>query len=731
MTTENEMTGEDEAADEKFFINPAGRHLLTIGRDLIQNQSAAILELVKNGFDADATVVDVSVVVGPYREGLEVIVFDDGHGMSRATVTDKWLVPSTQDKKDRRSSPNDRIMQGRKGVGRYAASMLGIDLLLETVDAEGEKTTVFLIWKDFEEAKFLSDVEVIVETESSSEPPSTKLTINGDDSNISHWNRTQIKKLNFELKKLISPVSQIIGSNSDDTFNIYLSYKNIEEGVPDKNKELVESYPVFDLFDYGISGVINEDGKAELIFINQKAKNTVTEKISYDLEFPTNCGTLQLDLRVYDREADAIGQLIQRGMKDSDGNYVGKLQARTILNENNGVGVYRNGFRIRPLGDPDFDWLKLNAQRVQNPSKKIGSNQVIGYVQIESEEKSHLEENSARDGLRENIHYESLKKITNDVLELLEGRRYIYRSKAGLGRKTLKIEKEFERLFSFDELKQAINLNLKKGGVSEDVRDDVLGLLTNEEVSKNKIAEGLKNTVAIYQGQATLGKIINVVLHEGRRPLNYFKNQIPNLTYWAEEFNENPEPEVLAELLPISKGLGLNAESFVNLFSRLDPLAAKQRTSKVVFDPKTIISGASDVFENELIENKISLEVLGLEGIKFLGWKQDFYIIFTNLIDNSVFWISNKKVKDRKITISIMNESDDLITIDYRDTGPGIENHLLESGVIFDPEFSTKPEGTGLGLAIAGEAAARNGLELQAFSSETGAYFRLESKNGK
>ena len=51
-------------------------------------------------------------------------------------------------------------------------------------------------------------------------------------------------------------------------------------------------------------------------------------------------------------------QLISRGLKDEKNNYVGKLQARDILNNYSGIGVYRNGFRIRPLGDPDFDWLK-------------------------------------------------------------------------------------------------------------------------------------------------------------------------------------------------------------------------------------------------------------------------------------------------------------------------------------------------------------------------------------
>ena len=74
------------------------------------------------------------------------------------------------------------------------------------------------------------------------------------------------------------------------------------------------------------------------------------------------------------------------------------------------------------------------------------------------------------------------------------------------------------------------------------------------------------------------------------------------------------------------------------------------------------------------------------------------------------------------------SESDEgkLKYIDYRDTGPGIDPHLIASEVIFEPQFTTKPEGSGLGLPIAGEAAARIGLELRALECDTGAWFRLQ-----
>ena len=128
-------------------IRPAGRHILTIGRDLIQNAHAAVLELVKNAYDADSPDVDIRFRISRDRKSHYISIIDHGHGMTRDDVINKWLVPSTSDKLIRRDSPSGRVMQGRKGVGRYAASVLGRDLLLETVTSEGERTEVYVEWE--------------------------------------------------------------------------------------------------------------------------------------------------------------------------------------------------------------------------------------------------------------------------------------------------------------------------------------------------------------------------------------------------------------------------------------------------------------------------------------------------------------------------------------------------------------------------------------------------------
>ena len=152
------------SSNEIQKIRPAGRHILTIGRDLIKDNQAAIIELVKNAYDADATKVDILFDISKNKDSMTIIVKDNGHGMSRDTVINKWLVPSTDDKLHRKTSPKGRILQGRKGVGRYAASVLGQDLLLKTIDENNNQTEIFLEWNSFEKAQFLDDIDILVAT---------------------------------------------------------------------------------------------------------------------------------------------------------------------------------------------------------------------------------------------------------------------------------------------------------------------------------------------------------------------------------------------------------------------------------------------------------------------------------------------------------------------------------------------------------------------------------------
>ena len=68
-------------------------------------------------------------------------------------------------------------------------------------------------------------------------------------------------------------------------------------------------------------------------------------------------------------------------------------------------------------------------------------------------------------------------------------------------------------------------------------------------------------------------------------------------------------------------------------------------------------------------------------------------IVFVNLISNAIQAMNNKG----EITIDVV-ETEDQISIQVRDTGPGIPDHLISK--IFDPLFTTRQIGTGLGLSL-------------------------------
>lgn len=731
-----------------FKIRPAGRHIITIGRDLIKDKYAAIVELVKNAYDADSSICTISLLpfsktvfengIESLISGIRVVIKDEGHGMSFETVTDKWMVPSTDDKLYRKLSPKKRIMQGKKGIGRYSASMIGDDLVLQTIDESGDLTTLYLIWKDFEDAKYLNDVDVLIENFKTNRPSGTEIIIVGDENHLNEWDAKQLRNLKSELKKLIPPVDEEIEKEDKDKFKITLELGDFPFEGYSNVKENIEPYPLFELFDYRISGTVSKDGVSKLKFENNRIKGAPVEELN-DFKISLNqdsnkdkqnfCGELKVDFRVFDRDPASIDGLIERGLKDPmTGEYVGRREARIILDTFNGVGVYRNGFRIRPLGDAGFDWLYLDNERVQNPSLRVGCDQVIGFIHIQSEDASGLVEKSARDGLKENAEYFGLREIAKQVLKELENRRFAYRQNVGLGRSNRNINEKIKALYNFKDLQDKINKELDVLGIEKPKREKINKLISDKEERSNKIADELKQVIALYQGQATVGKIVNVVLHEGRKPLGYFKNQIPLIYDWSKELEDSFSQELLDKIIDRLSVVEEQGQIFIKLFGKLDPLSAKKRDRKKDFNLYRVIENVIDVFHLELENLEIEVKVDCDINQTVYGWKEDFYIVLTNLVDNSIFWLQSNTDKSKAINFRAYEE-DELIVIEYRDSGPGIEKHLIENEIIFEPEFSNKTGGgTGLGLAIAGEAIARNGGDLKAIYSEEGAFFKIEVK---
>ena len=147
-------------------LRPRARILRTFGDELISSETVAVIELVKNAYDADATRVLVR-----FQEPLEIgqgriEVIDNGHGMSLETIQTTWMEPATLSRKrEPRSESRKRRVLGEKGIGRFAASRLA-DYLEVVTRRAGMTTEVRALfdWKQFDDAeKYLDQVEVLWE----------------------------------------------------------------------------------------------------------------------------------------------------------------------------------------------------------------------------------------------------------------------------------------------------------------------------------------------------------------------------------------------------------------------------------------------------------------------------------------------------------------------------------------------------------------------------------------
>lgn len=737
-------------SDIIYKIRPAARLIHTIGSDLIGDSYAALVELVKNSYDADATKVDI---VFKYTEiekenALIISIRDNGHGMNFDTVINKWLVPATNDKLKRKISKNGtRTLQGRKGIGRFAASILGQEMTLSTVDENGEKSETIIDWRIFKTDDYLENIEILVDKNETNEPSGTEIliiakdekygetilneegleeTVEKIDSKLSYWNRDTLEQLINELRKLISPFEESI----DDEFKINLSFENSPFPEIDENIK-IDTYPIIKFYDYRISGTISEKGNANLLFENNVNPEVVQkERISIALELSGNskyCGQITVDFRVYDREPEAIDNLINKGLINPvSKNLMGKRQAKMLLDEVYGVNIYKNFFRIRPYGNGGIDWIDLDKRRIQNPTQRISNNQIVGFVTIESEEKSGLEEKSARDGLKDNENFFGLKELVQKALFELEIRRLAYRIKSEKSRgKQNKVQDTINSLFSLAEVKTTIGKKLSEFKIDKKAIDEIDNILTEEEAKKTELKEEIEKTIAIYQGQATLGKIVNFILHEGRKPLQFFNSETRVMERYLKFYRATKDEEHLDELTKSINGFQINSKFISTLFKRISPLAKQKRDKKSDFSVVKVINESLDVFKSSVDDANIKVNVLGNEKIQIFGWSEDLYIALTNLIENSVYWLGISKSDTKEITIDV-SESPNAVIIDYKDTGPGLSDLEIESGAIFEPGYSKKIDGTGLGLAIAGEASDRLNGELLVRKSDTGINFQIE-----
>lgn len=127
-----------------------------IGKELITDDNVAILELVKNSYDAGAKKVEI-IFEDIKSDNPKIYIVDNGKGMSKLDIEKKWLFVGYSEKRDFKKlvgsgDKKDRSIAGEKGIGRFSCDRLGAKLMISTKTKEDENFNVLeLNWGDFEE----------------------------------------------------------------------------------------------------------------------------------------------------------------------------------------------------------------------------------------------------------------------------------------------------------------------------------------------------------------------------------------------------------------------------------------------------------------------------------------------------------------------------------------------------------------------------------------------------
>ncbi len=243
-----------------------------------------------------------------------------------------------------------------------------------------------------------------------------------------------------------------------------------------------------------------------------------------------------------------------------------------------------------------------------------------------------------------------------------------------------------------------------------------------EKRKKSAYSERIKETIAMYQSHATLGKLTHVLIHEGRKHIKDIKETVPRMVRWAKKLSKDPDSELEEKLNDRGHQVENSTKSLSHLFKKIEPLARTRRSSNKVISLRKAIESSLDIFSSEFEANNIEIIIDSTNDCLINANEMDIHTIFANLIENSVYWIQLESNEKNFIKIE-MTDEEGIISVLYSDSGPGFQGSDLS--MMFEPGYSNKPDGTGLGLALAGDAAYRNDIAIQAVKVESGAEFSM------
>jgi signal transduction histidine kinase len=670
-------------------FKPKARLISLLGDQLITNEVIATVELIKNSFDADATTVTLVLQnVSNQQEG-EIVIEDNGTGMTLDTILNVWLEPGTEHRKiqrdkGERTTVYKRPLLGEKGIGRFAAHRLGnvINLVTKTKDSELE-VEVEVNWLMFGQNKYLEDVPIHYMTRKPKifvgEKHGTMIVIQDLKK---AWSQHMAMNLAEKLKALQAPLKE--------KYNFEIKF--VAPEFPDIEKE--EKVPLEDVLataPYSFEASVGEEGRIQALyqfrhhaFADQTRNSKIAEDIrTWDKRFALangqyrspSCGSFDIRLHSWDLGRTALDETVSRKYYDLE------------IRPHTGVRIYRDGFRVWPYGEVGNDWLSLDLRRVNNPTRCLSNNQIIGTVNIASDRNPELVDKTDREGLMENEAFEDFKCLVLLVINEFENER----EKDKIRISSLGEKKELES----EKTIQAIDLLKEKMQKSDNYAQ------YEKEIAEveNAFEAEVKHTVEPIIASAGIGLANLIPAHEILLNVRDLERLIETLKSDLDRIGVGGRiTETTISMLEITRIVEDVAEGALELTHR----------KKGRFPLRSAVDSACCIKEPSLRKEGINVEVIEKDKVEICGQKNLLVICLLNLIENSLYWLSD--IQNRVLRIVIDHDTNLNPRIIVSDNGPGIKREDLPYlGKAF---WTRKPNGSGLGLHVAKKAMRVNSGEV-------------------
>ncbi len=422
-------------------IAARARIMLLLGEQLITDEIAAVSELVKNSFDADAEKVIVTLLKPSDAEIGKIEVWDNGNGMSLQTVLSSWLELGTLskargiDRAPRFSEVKHRIYLGEKGLGRLAVHKLGyVTELITRRFGENTETKLTIDWTLFEQEGLLDQVpvkwevrepEIFKDVPESKNQPNEKESPKGTCLTITKIRRDWTPQMMKEVKENILALKSPFEVCSDFDIKVEVEDDNAPEvNIPDMANLVKQAT-------YTFTGTIDETGMLKYkykftrpdlpdLFREEKnGKHDVKTQVMYTEDRKPICGAFNIKLYSWDAYSEDLNAVFGESSI-----------YKKMIRPNSGVKVFRDGFRVYPYGNYDNDWLNMDARRVaQSFELRLSRNQVICAVEISSKTNRQLLDKTDREGLIDNQAYEDFVGLILGAISVCENERVLDRRK--------------------------------------------------------------------------------------------------------------------------------------------------------------------------------------------------------------------------------------------------------------------------------------------------------------